>query len=600
LNGKFWIYGGEGYDANNNYGYLADLWVYDPSAGTWTWVSGSDTDVGEYLIPAVYGALGVSAPGNTPGSRWWASSWADKNGNFWLFGGLDEPSDLWEFNTTTNEWAWMAGSNTLTEGVACAGSAINPCAERGIYGALGIPDPGNTPGARQNAFSWTDPQGGLWLYGGEGEDSQGYPGVLNDLWRFNPSSNEWAWMNGSSTLTCEMTMYGGQCLVQPVFGALGAPEPTNTPGGRQSGANWVDSSGNLWLFGGAVTDASGGDLSLNDVWEYSPSVSTLPPAITPTLSLPSGDYQSSQTLTISNGMANASFFYTTDGTTPTSNSTLYSGPLTISSTETVQAIATAPGYPESGLASATYEFISDIPTFSEPGGTYNSVISVAISETTPNAAIYYTTDGSLPSSGSNHFTSPITISSSETVKAIAVLNGYSSNVASVSYIINTPSMSLTAQPNSLTVSSGSSGTVTLTVTPSNGFNSAVTFACSGLPSGATCSFSPASVTPSGATATTQLTIAAAQSSALRTGSGSWFPATALAVAIYLFGFRRRRLTQLFLFAIAAIALSTVSACGGGGGGPTPTPTPIPTISVVTVTATSGSIQQSATISLTLN
>ena len=115
----------------------------------------------------------------------------------------------------------------------------------------------------------------------------------------------------------------------------GYPSQTNTPGGRESGANWVDLSGNLWLFGGST--------GLSDMWEYQPSVINLPPAITPVFSLPSGQHTSAQTLTISNGMPNASIFYTTDGSTPTSSSTLYNGPISIASTETVTAIATAPG-----------------------------------------------------------------------------------------------------------------------------------------------------------------------------------------------------------------------------------------------------------------
>jgi hypothetical protein len=304
-------------------------------------------------------------------------------------------------------------------------------------------------------------------------------------------------------------------------------------------------------------------------------------------------------------MPNASIFYTIDGSTPTSGSILYNGPISITSTETVTAIAASPGYEASGVTQATYEFAADVPTFSVPGGTYTTVISLAITSATPNAAIYYTTDGSLPTIGDNLYTAPITISSSETVKAVAVVNGYYSDGVSASYVIEIPGISLTAQPAALTVNSGSTGTVTLTVTPSNGFGAQVSFACFGLPSGASCAFSPATVTPAGAAVSTQLTISAeAQSASMRRDSNRVFPETALAMAVCLFGWRKRRSFKGWLVVAVAIAgVGVLSSCGGagsgggGGGGGSQTQ---PVTSTVTVTATSGSIQESATVSLTLN
>ena len=59
--------------------------------------------------------------------------------------------------------------------------------------------PGMFPGARYNAVSWTDSEGNLWLFGGSGFDANGNGADLNDLWKFNPSTNEWAWMGGGST-----------------------------------------------------------------------------------------------------------------------------------------------------------------------------------------------------------------------------------------------------------------------------------------------------------------------------------------------------------------------------------------------------------------
>ena len=69
--------------------------------------------------------------------------------------------------------------------------------------------------------------------------------------------------------------------------------------------------------------------------------------------------------------------------------------------------------------------------------------------------------------------------------------------------------SITASPSGATVNTGSSVNYTVTVSPLNGFSSAITLACSGLPSGASCTFNPASVTPNSNPATSTLTISTA-------------------------------------------------------------------------------------------
>ena len=79
------------------------------------------------------------------------------------------------------------------------------------------------------------------------------------------------------------------------------------------------------------------------------------------------------------------------------------------------------------------------PTFSPEGGEYVAAQSVEISSETSGASIYYTTDGSTPTTASTPYTSAFTVSSTTTVKAIAVKSGMTdSDVASTTYTFVTP------------------------------------------------------------------------------------------------------------------------------------------------------------------
>jgi Chitobiase/beta-hexosaminidase C-terminal domain/Legume lectin domain len=363
----------------------------------------------------------------------------------------------------------------------------------------------------------------------------------------------------------------------------------------------------------AIAAAAGDDNSAVAFAAYN----ITPPArvSTPTFSPAAGTYTSAQSVTISDTTLGVTIYYTTDGTTPSTSSTAYAGPISVGSTETLEAIAVAPGSTASAVASAVYTIAPSLPsvampTFSPIGGTYNSAQSVTISDATSGASVYYTTDGSTPTTSSTAYTGPITVSSTETLEAIAVAAGdTNSAVASAAYTITAlPNFALSASPATLTVDSGENATVALTVTPENGFNSPVSFACSGLPTGSTCSFSPATVTPSGAVAATQLTIAvSAQSSAVPPESMPILPMAALAFTVGLFGCGiRRGWHQCLLLVGAYVGLALLFGCGGSNGTPptstptSPAPTPVATTSTVTVTATSGTLQRTATITLTVN
>jgi N-acetylneuraminic acid mutarotase len=189
-----------------------------------------------------------------PGARYAANSWIDSSGNLWLFGGYGYDStssvgklnDLWRYTPSSGQWTWIGGEDVVNVG--------------GVYGSLGIVAAANAPGARQAASSWIDSSGNFWLFGGVGYDSTGAVGNLNDLWEYSPSTNEWTWLSGANLANAT-----------GVYGTKGAASVGNVLGARDTISSWIDSSGNLWLFGGYGYDANGDLGYLNDLWQYNPA-----------------------------------------------------------------------------------------------------------------------------------------------------------------------------------------------------------------------------------------------------------------------------------------------------------------------------------------
>ena len=164
-------------------------------------------------------------------------------------------------------------------------------------------------------------------------------------------------------------------------------------------------------------------------------------ASAPTFSPTAGKYTSTQSVTISDTTKGAVIYYTTDGSTPTTSSSVYNGPLTVSASEAIEAIVTASGYSQSSVSAAVYTIAPPAvaPVFNPAQGTFASAQTVSISDSTPGAIIYYTTNGSTPTASSTLYSGPISVSTSETIEAMAIASGYSTSfVTSAVYTIDPP------------------------------------------------------------------------------------------------------------------------------------------------------------------
>lgn len=168
------MFGGNGNDGQGVSVTFGDLWRLNPQSSGWSLIASS---------------------GSAPAARAYATSWADANGDLWLFGGQGRDAngtayvlnDLWKFSVSTGQWTRVSGSARKNM--------------PGVYGLAGVPAADSLPGGRSNAVSWVDPAGTLWVFGGYGIDSAGALGTLSDLWQFTPSTGLWTWTSGAVTAT---------------------------------------------------------------------------------------------------------------------------------------------------------------------------------------------------------------------------------------------------------------------------------------------------------------------------------------------------------------------------------------------------------------
>ncbi|MGG1517866.1 fibronectin type III domain-containing protein [Paenibacillus oryzisoli] len=189
-------------------------------------------------------------------------------------------------------------------------------------------------------------------------------------------------------------------------------------------------NGNVFLAGGA---GNSGPSNHSETYRPTPRTSMPKPSIA------AGAVSPGTNISLSTFAAGTTIYYTTDGTTPTTASTVYSGAITVNGPVTIKAIAHRSDWGSSRVMTASYTLnipLTATPAAEPAGSEVARGTFVSLSTSTIGAVIYYTTDGSTPTTTSAVYGSPIAVNAAMTIKAIAVMDGMANSlVMSEAYTI---------------------------------------------------------------------------------------------------------------------------------------------------------------------
>ncbi|MEO6097070.1 MAG: chitobiase/beta-hexosaminidase C-terminal domain-containing protein [Fibrobacteria bacterium] len=149
----------------------------------------------------------------------------------------------------------------------------------------------------------------------------------------------------------------------------------------------------------------------------------LEPMLSKPIVTPGGFFRDQIAVTATHPSTAAVIHYTTDGSTPTGESPVFPGPLTLTATATLKFIATRPGYRNSEVVAETYTLMQTVaaPQANPTGRIFIASLDVGLTVATPGAVIRYTVDGSEPTETSLIFTAALTFTATKTLKAKAFL-----------------------------------------------------------------------------------------------------------------------------------------------------------------------------------
>jgi len=173
-----------------------------------------------------------------------------------------------------------------------------------------------------------------------------------------------------------------------------------------------------------------------------------PAAAAPVFGVAAGTYITAPMVSITDATPGASIYYSITGVLPPVPSTPYTGPISVSTSQIIHAAAIAPGYSRSPSVTAAYTITppAQPPQLIPAGGTYTSPQAVSIVNPSAGGSVFYTTDGSVPTHSSKLYAGPISVSASQTIRAIATAPGFSqSPVAQGTFSIEGP-LGISAPP----------------------------------------------------------------------------------------------------------------------------------------------------------
>jgi hypothetical protein len=355
---------------------------------------------------------------------------ANEAGSAWY----NTPVNIQNF---TNDFTFQL-SNAQADGITftiqnTGATAIGPSG-----GGLGYgPDsPGGTAGIAKSVAIKFD----LYSNAGEGADSTGL--YTNGVSPTTPATDMTGKVDLHSGDTFSVHMvYNGTTLTMTITDGVTSASFTTS---------WTVNIPSIVGGNTAFVGFTGGTGGLTasqkiETWSFVSSGTAPQPATPPIFSPVAGTYTGTQAVTITDTTPASTIFYTVDGSKPgttAGGSTFqYSTAVSVASSETITALATAPGYTTSATNSAAYVInnpLSPAPTpVITPGtGTYTSAQTVSISD--PGANIFYTTDGTPPTASSTPYTAPFVVNATTTVRAIATESGFSPSAMAQSIItINT-------------------------------------------------------------------------------------------------------------------------------------------------------------------
>lgn len=235
---NMWMYGGAVDTPSGSLSYN-DLWKYNTTTKSWTFISGNKNrpyckNCPNGLYPTTQGTGGTQY---FPRARSDYAYWKDNTGNIWIYGGYveshgsDEFGDVWKFNPTTAEWTLISGNDTF-----------NP------------PKTTTNPGSRNAPYCWVGNDNKLYMSGGQKQ----YWYFLRDTWRINPSNGNWEIVKADS-LTNEV----------PISAGLRIENSTNMPGSSVNTLNHLTTGSHTYMFSGYGTGSNNLTGFTGAMWRYS-------------------------------------------------------------------------------------------------------------------------------------------------------------------------------------------------------------------------------------------------------------------------------------------------------------------------------------------